>query len=166
MASHTTGIIDTDSRFVIDIVTGKIENHSDKESLRQYSHNSERFSFEMPRHVEGHDMTNCNKVTVNYLAADIPGEYEVDDLAVDSEADDKITFSWLISSNVTQKKGKLRFAVVFEQKKMEPLHTDGQRILTMIMKSKRQFPMILELFTKTWISWSSGNSSCFMVAIQ
>ena len=32
MASHsdTTGIIDTDSRFVIDIVTGKIENHSDK----------------------------------------------------------------------------------------------------------------------------------------
>lgn len=116
MASHsdTTGIIDTDSRFVIDIVTGKIENHSDKESLRQYSHNSERFSFEMPRHVEGHDMTNCNKVTVNYLAADIPGEYEVDDLAVDSEADDKITFSWLISSNVTQKKGKLRFAVVFE----------------------------------------------------
>lgn len=116
MASHsdTTGIIDTDSRFVIDIVTGKIENHSDKESLRQYSHNSERFSFEMPRHVEGHDMTNCTKVTVNYLAADIPGEYEVDDLAVDSEADDKITFSWLISSNVTQKKGKLRFAVVFE----------------------------------------------------
>ena len=83
MASHsdTTGIIDTDSRFVIDIVTGKIENHSDKESLRQYSHNSERFSFEMPRHVEGHDMTNCTKVTVNYLAADIPGEYEVDDLA-------------------------------------------------------------------------------------
>lgn len=116
MASHsdTTGIIDTDSRFVIDIVTGKIENHSDKESLRQYSHNSERFSFEMPRHVEGHDMTNCTKVTVNYLAADIPGEYEVDDLAVDSEDDDKITFSWLISSNVTQKKGKLRFAVVFE----------------------------------------------------
>lgn len=116
MASHsdTTGIIDTDSRFVIDIVTGKIENHSDKESLRQYSHNSERFSFEMPRHVDGHDMTNCTKVTVNYLAADIPGEYEVDDLAVDSEADDKITFSWLISSNVTQKKGKLRFAVVFE----------------------------------------------------
>lgn len=116
MASHSdiTGIIDTDSRFVIDIVTGKIENHSDKESLRQYSHNSERFSFEMPRHVEGHDMTNCTKVTVNYLAADIPGEYEVDDLAVDSEADDKITFSWLISSNVTQKKGKLRFAVVFE----------------------------------------------------
>lgn len=39
-------------------------------------------------------------------------------------------------------------------------------VCPIVMKSKRQFPMILELFTKTWISWSSGNSSCFMVAIQ
>lgn len=116
MATHsdTSGIIDTDQLFDIDILTGKITRRCEKNTLMQYSHNSERFSFNMPRHIEGHDMLNCNKVVVSYLSNTVPGEYEVNDLKAKTDDDSKITFSWLISSNATQEAGKLHFVVMFE----------------------------------------------------
>ena len=116
MATHsdTSGIIDADQLFDIDILTGKITRHCEKNTLMQYSHNSERFSFEMPRYIEGHDMLNCNKVVVSYLSNTVPGEYEVNDLKAKTDDDSKITFSWLISSNATQEAGKLHFVVMFE----------------------------------------------------
>lgn len=83
----------------------------------QYDHNSERFGFSMPRDVEGHDMTECDRVEVHYRIKDnsdtYSGVYEVDDMMVDPEDDTKITFSWLLSQNVTQNVGAIAFSIRF-----------------------------------------------------
>lgn len=112
--SDTIGIIDSDAHFIIDPTTRKIINNSGKSTLVQYDHNSERLTFEMPRYIEGHDMANCNKVAVNYLDNTKSGLYEVDDLAVNSSDADKVNFTWLISSNVTQEIGQIHFAIAFK----------------------------------------------------
>lgn len=114
--AHTHSTIDSDKHFIIDPVTREIENESGKVVLMQYDHNSERFTFELPKTIEGHDMSQCNVVQVHYInlsAADGmsgDGLYEVDDLAASG---DKVTCSWLISSNATQFAGSLSFLLRF-----------------------------------------------------
>ncbi|MFR7529615.1 MAG: hypothetical protein ACLUU0_06415, partial [Anaerostipes hadrus] len=112
MASHNdkTSVVDADSHFIIDPVTRTIQNEGEK-NLVQFDHNSERKTFECPRYVEGHDMLNCNRVIVNYLDNDLPGVYEVDDLTMKDT--NTVMFSWLISSNATQKTGNIFFAITF-----------------------------------------------------
>ena len=112
--SDTTGITDGDPHFVIDTVSRKIINNSGKDTLVQYDHNSERLTFELPRYIEGHDMSNCNKVAISYLDVTATGLYEVDDLAVKEADTETVAFTWLISSNVTQIVGKIAFAIEFE----------------------------------------------------
>lgn len=112
--SDTTGITDGDPHFVIDTVSRKIINNSGKDTLVQYDHNSERLTFELPRYIEGHDMSNCNKVAISYLDVTAAGLYEVDDLAVKEADTETVAFTWLISSNVTQIVGKIAFAIEFE----------------------------------------------------
>ena len=70
--SHNSIIIDTDSRFSIDAVTREIKNLSTtvKNKVIQYDHNSERIGFSMPRYIEGHDMTKCNRVEIHYKNID------------------------------------------------------------------------------------------------
>jgi len=59
--AHIHPVYDTDSHFTINPITREIKNESStKTRLIQYDHNSERFSFDMPKTVEGHDMTLCN----------------------------------------------------------------------------------------------------------
>lgn len=111
--SDTTGIIDNDAHFVIDPITKKITNNSGKYKLAKNDHNSERLTFEMPRYIEGHDMTNCNMITISYLDNIKDGLYEVDDLTVNSKQD-QVNFTWLISSNATQELGKIHFAIAFK----------------------------------------------------
>ena len=112
--SDTTGIVDGDPHFIIDTVNRKIINNSGKDTLVQFDHNSERLTFELPRYVEGHDMSNCNKITISYLNVAVTGLYEVNDLTVKDMDGDNVSFTWLISSNVTQNVGKLAFAITFE----------------------------------------------------
>ena len=63
MEEHVHPVIDDDPHFVID-VTNRTINHTSSDSLMlvRGDHNSERFTFEMPRHVDGHDMTLCDRV--------------------------------------------------------------------------------------------------------
>ena len=49
--AHTHDVIDYDKHFVIDPVTRQIDNKSGKIVLMQNDHNSERFTFEIPRYV-------------------------------------------------------------------------------------------------------------------
>lgn len=118
--AHTHAVTDTDARFSIDIATRAINRVSgNKSGLMQYDHNSERYSFEMPRHIEGHDMSVCNKVEVHYLNVEYSskkehsGLYEVDDLRVDPEDSEKVVFTWLIKRGATQYHGKLDFLINF-----------------------------------------------------
>ena len=119
--SHNSIIIDTDSRFSIDAVTREIKNLSTtvKNKVIQYDHNSERIGFSMPRYIEGHDMTKCNRVEIHYKNIDTStkeetaGVYEVKDVEIDTTDDEQITFSWLVSQNATQRVGLLCFLVRF-----------------------------------------------------
>ena len=117
---NTHQIVDSDSKFSIDPVTRTISNPSRKTRLIQYDHNSEKISFIMPRIVEGHDMTLCNNVRIQYINLDDEtqhkksvGVYSVDDIT-QNEEDDTISFSWLISRNATKYVGTLNFLIQFE----------------------------------------------------
>lgn len=117
---HLHNVYDTDKHFVIDRVTKTIKDMSDsKTTLAQYDHNSERFTFELPRFIDGHDMSLCNRVRVHYINESedkqnsTPGLYEVKDLHISEDADDIVLCSWLISQNATQFAGPLMFCIEF-----------------------------------------------------
>jgi hypothetical protein len=117
---HTHSVYDTDNHFKVNGITRAITNVStSKVSVVQFDHNSERFTFEMPRFVEGHDMMLCDSVQVHY--ANVSGNrierndgiYEVDDLQTSPEDENIVICSWLISQNATQIVGSLLFLLRF-----------------------------------------------------
>ena len=116
---HSHPIYDSDKHFVIDPITRNIVNNSSKLTIMQYDHNSERFTFEIPKVIEGHDMSLSNAVRVNFINIGSiktntnSGVYEVDDVAVSLDDPDTITFSWLISGAATKYNGSLNFAIRF-----------------------------------------------------
>lgn len=119
--AHKHPIYDTDPHFKIDGDTRIIINASDvKVALMQGDHNSERFTFEIPRYVDGHDMSLCNICQIHYLnvasstRATNAGIYEVEDLQFDpKDEQNRVVLSWLISSNVTMYVGSLSFVIRF-----------------------------------------------------
>ena len=130
--AHVHNIIDADAHFIIDPITRAIKNQTpNKVRLIQGDHNCERFSFEMPKLVEGHDMTTCNLVQVHYknidasTRAENKGVYEIKDMKVDGN---NIVFSWLITENVTKFVGEIEFLIVFKCTRGEVVdykwHTD------------------------------------------
>ena len=116
---HLHSIYDTDKHFKIDPITRNITSESPKKTLMQYDHDSERFTFEIPRFIEGHDMSLSDSVRIHYInigqtSTDRqPGVYEVDDVQISPDSDDVVIFSWLISRNCTQFNGTLNFAIRF-----------------------------------------------------
>ena len=116
---HSHQIYDSDKHFVIDPITRNITNNSSKLTIMQYDHNSERFTFEIPRVIEGHDMSLSDVVRVHFINIGSiktntnSGVYEVDDMLVSLHDPDTITFSWLISGAATKYNGNLNFAIRF-----------------------------------------------------
>lgn len=119
--SHIHSVYDTDTHFKIDATTRVVKNTPEtKVMIVQHDHNSERFTFEIPRYVDGHDMSSCNVVQVHYINTDATGKgvynkgiYEVDDLQISPDDDNVVICSWLISGNATQYVGKLSFVIRF-----------------------------------------------------
>lgn len=115
--AHTHPVVDSDPRFVINSTTRAISTTSDKLELIQGDHQSERITFEIPKIVEGHDMSLSDRIEVHYINIDRKTNatsrdvYIIDDAAVDG---DKLTFSWLISGNATKYYGRLNFIILFE----------------------------------------------------
>lgn len=117
---HLHSVYDVDKHFNIDSVTRQIRNESSaKSALIQYDHNSERFTFDLPKEIEGHNMMDCNVVEIHYLNIDsVTGEvtkgiYAVDDMQLSPTDENVVIFSWLISANATQRVGSLNFLVRF-----------------------------------------------------
>jgi hypothetical protein len=111
---HTHKINDRDPYFEIDAVTRKIVNKSSsKVSIIQYDHNSERFTFVLPRYIEEHDMSEVTKAEVHYMSGKTktPGIYTMTDLAISPEDDDKVVCTWLLSQNVTMETGAISFVL-------------------------------------------------------
>ena len=118
--THSNIIVDSDAFFEIDPITRSIKNLTpSKISVMQNDHNSERFTFSIPRYVEGHDMSTSDKVEVHYININSAtkeqstGIYEMPDLKIDSDDTEKVTCSWLLSCNATKYAGKLSFLVRF-----------------------------------------------------
>ena len=122
---HKHPVYDTDLHLIIDPVTRSVNNNSGKTVLMQNDHNSERFTFELPRYIEEHDMTLCNIVEVHYInisgtnkSEQSSGIYSVDDLSISRDDENVVTGTWLVSRNGTVYPGSLnaifRFACVDE----------------------------------------------------
>lgn len=114
--SHAHLVKDSDTAFTIDPITRKITSSSSKVSLMQYDHDSEIFTFQIPKLVEGHDMSLCNKIEIHYtnihkrtkqISSDV---YPVTDATVNG---DNLTFGWLVSGNATKYPGSLNFLIRF-----------------------------------------------------
>ena len=118
--SHNSKVQDTETHFIIDPLTRSITNSSSaNNTIVQYDHNSERFTFDIPRYVDGHDMSESNEVRVHYLNSastgltKTPGVYICNDLKISDEDENLVTFSWLLSSATTQYIGSLYFSIQF-----------------------------------------------------
>ena len=118
--NHSHVLYDSDPRFKIDPISRKITNESStKTTIVQHDHNSERFTFEVNRYVEGHDLSLCNVVEIHYLNIEAntkivrAGVYSVDDLHVKDDDENAVVCSWLVPNNATQLVGQLQFLVRF-----------------------------------------------------
>ena len=115
-------VYDTDAHFKIDPITRTIKNESpSKTVLIQYDHNSERFTFELPRMIDGHDMSKCDVVQVHYINIDSKDKHNVskdahdlDDLQISPDSEDVVICSWLIDGNATKYAGSLNFLIKFK----------------------------------------------------
>lgn len=117
---HRHSIYDTDPHFKIDPVTRAVKNTSEvKTVIFQHDHNSERFTFELPKMIDGHDMSTCDRVEVHYINVASSGGYKnadiyvVDDLSESPDDPNVIICSWLVSRNATQYAGSLNFILRF-----------------------------------------------------
>lgn len=117
--AHKHSVYDTDPHFTINPITRLIKNESSgKVILIQGDHNSERFTFELPRMIEEHDMLQCDKVKVHFINTGKTGTtadaYDVLDFQASPEDENIVIFSWLISGAATRHVGPMQFAVEFQ----------------------------------------------------
>lgn len=164
--SHKHSVIDTDKHFIIDAVTREVSNSTEtKNTLFQYDHNSEQFTFELPKIIDGHDMTQCNSVQIHYINIDVKtkenrsGIYEVNDIKVSTDNPEVITFSWLVSRNATQLVGSLnfivRFACVSEEGQMEYVWSTAIHSNVYIASSISNTEVVVEEYADILASWES-----------
>lgn len=115
-------VYDTDAHFKIDPITHAIKNcSSSKNVLIQHDHNSERLTFELPRMIDGHDMSKCDQVQVHYINIDSKDKnktskdaHDLEDLDISPDGDDVVICSWLIDGNATKYAGTLNFLLKFK----------------------------------------------------
>ena len=107
---------DPDAIFTIDPTTRVISTNVKKIVLMQYDHNSEIFTFSIPRFVEGHDMSLCDKIEIHYTNLNKRTREESSDIytVTDQKVEkDNLIFTWLISGKATKYPGILSFSIKF-----------------------------------------------------
>ena len=117
--AHLHDVRDTDKHFVIDPITMGISTESPKLKLMQGDHNSEIYTFEIPKTIESHDMSLCNRVEIHYndISTDKANSskdfYTVKDMEAAEDNPEMLVFSWLVSGNATKYDGLLSFRIRF-----------------------------------------------------
>ena len=114
--AHSHPISDDDRLFVIDPTNRSITYEGDNIVLVKGDLNSEVFSFEIPRIVEGHDMSLCDHVRIHYSNTDRRRKNESKDIYYVTDCvvnGDVVNFSWTLSGNATKYYGTLSFLVQF-----------------------------------------------------
>ena len=127
--AHTHDVYDMENHFEINGSSRFIKETSvTKLVVVQGDHKSEVLTFKMPRYIDGHDMTLCNKIRIHYINLDTKTNnksadvYEVTDLTLCEECEDVLTFTWTIEAPATKYSGTLSFLVKFEC-------TEGENVL-------------------------------------
>lgn len=127
--AHTHDVYDMENHFEINGSSRFIKETSEtKLVVVQGDHKSEVLTFKMPRYIDGHDMTLCNKIRIHYINLDTKTNnksadvYEVTDLTLCEECEDVLTFTWTIEAPATKYSGTLSFLVKFEC-------TEGENVL-------------------------------------
>lgn len=114
--SHDHEVRDTGRLFIIDPPTRAITTESTSLNIMQYDHNSEEYTFQIPRYVDSHDMSLCDRIEVHFDNVSrnkrnkSESYYIVKDITVNS---DSVEFTWLISNTATQYEGTLTFSATF-----------------------------------------------------
>ena len=114
--THSHPIVDDDRRFIIDPSSRAICYDGDAIIIIQGDHNSELFSFEIPRFVEGHDMSLCDQIKIHFNNTDRRKKNESKDVYPVKNvvvSDDMVVFDWLISGKATKYNGTLSFLIQF-----------------------------------------------------
>jgi hypothetical protein len=122
--AHEHNIIDTDNAFTIDPLSRMISKVTGaKVTIMQFDDNSERFTFTIPRYIEGHDMHDSDIIEIHFTntgtgtsvsnRALYSGIYRIKDKHVSDDEPDILKFSWLVGEESTQLAGTLTFLVKF-----------------------------------------------------
>lgn len=114
--AHDCTLTDRDTYFQIDTATRQMTSATRKKTLMQGDHNSERYTFEVPRYIEGHDMSECTKIEVHYTNISKDKQNESRDCyqcGIVEVSNDILQFDWVISRNATKYVGSLNFLVKF-----------------------------------------------------
>ena len=134
VVTHKHTVTDTDPYFSINPETRAIESTSLYNIvLMQYDHNSQRYTFELPRYIDGHDMSLCTSVVVNYDNIEInataeaveveiepesprinSSSYDMTDLRINPDNPEMVISSWLVSRESTQLAGNLSFSIEYK----------------------------------------------------
>lgn len=118
ITTHEHTVSDTDKTFTIDPFTRQIiADSGQKTVLIQGDHNSEVFTFTIPRYIEGHDMAACNKIYIPYINTEVSGRnpnfksgvYTVSNIIVNENT---IVITWEIRINSTSIEGALHFMIL------------------------------------------------------
>lgn len=119
--AHLHNIYDSDIHFKLDSKTRTFSNETELKLLvGQGDHNSEIFTFEIPRYIEQHDMLKCNRIEIHYMnissttrdtSRDV---YYAEDLQVSPEDENIVIFSWPLRGNATKYNGSLSFSISFK----------------------------------------------------
>lgn len=117
---HIHSVTDQDAHFFIDAKTMIISCAGDVKTLRRGDHAAERFTFEMPRYIEGHDMSLCNVIQVHYRnysydksTRTTTERKSFDEVEGFKAGDERISFSWLIKGDATALQGLVDFCIRF-----------------------------------------------------
>ena len=123
---HKHVIVDDDARFQVNTDTkALIDSEPSKRTIVQYDHNSERYTFEIPRYIEGHDMSLCNVVEFHFTNIDKTTKEEIDgflpvtDLHISAEEENKVVCSCTIDKICTQHVGPLHFSIRYACEKSD-----------------------------------------------
>lgn len=116
-------VIDRDLHFIIDPNTMTISCAGEVKMLKCGDHRAEKYTFEMPRSIEGHDMSLCNKVEIHYNNVNYDSATrsttinksfdEVKDFGISASDEDMVVFTWFVSGDATQLDGTLAFCIRF-----------------------------------------------------
>ncbi|MDM8237146.1 hypothetical protein [[Ruminococcus] torques] len=115
---HAHNLTDSDVRYKIDGHTKKVTNMRENRAyITQGDKKSVILTFEMPRYIEGHDMSLTDWVTVAWRVGTgevaNKGVYAVSDLKIDPENEEIVIFSWTVDGDVTEIPGDLSFVIQF-----------------------------------------------------